>query len=399
MASIFMPSSMLPVIQGENAITDNWIDPFVRTFLSNSNGEEVDTSDDYILENGYLYVMTSLRAGSAKGKTFHDYFEFGQYAGDLSSINQFEYKDPTDNQWKDARSAFETNQHTFVADKDSNQCLFRMNFTSDLTFTFKYYLSSTDGTVNLSTNKRFIRIENDTAVFTQKENNVTTTISTTPAPTTTEAPTTTVEPTAEPTTVAPTSTVEISTKTTTPAQTTTKATTTPAQTTTKATTTKATTTPAQTTTKNITTTPKTTTVPVTTTQAKTTTIEETTSVGTATSVTSSGATDEQLVNAPGKVTIKKVGKKKLSAKKLKVTLKAVSGAKGYQISVYKNKKNANKHIKAIVTKYTTKVKYTIKSKKLKKKKKLFVGARAFNLAIDGAKQFGPWAKIKKVKVK
>ena len=80
-------------------------------------------------------------------------------------------------------------------------------------------------------------------------------------------------------------------------------------------------------------------------------------------------------------------------------MKAVKGAKGYQISVYKNKKKAKKHIKALVTKYTKKLKYTIKSKKLKNKKKLFVSARAYNLAPNGQKVFGPWSKVKKVKVK
>lgn len=110
-------------------------------------------------------------------------------------------------------------------------------------------------------------------------------------------------------------------------------------------------------------------------------------------------TKGQKAKAPGKAKIKKVWKKKRSAKKLKIKLAKVKNAKGYQVCVYKNKKNAKKHIKAIVTKYTTKVKYTIKSKKLKKKKKLFVGARAYNVSSNGSKVFGAWAKIKKVKVK
>ena len=84
---------------------------------------------------------------------------------------------------------------------------------------------------------------------------------------------------------------------------------------------------------------------------------------------------------------------------MKVKLVRVKDAKGYKVCVYKNKKKAKKHKKAIVTKYTTKLKYTIKSKKLKNKKKLFVGARAYNVTSDGIKVFGPWAKIKKVKVK
>lgn len=129
-----------------------------------------------------------------------------------------------------------------------------------------------------------------------------------------------------------------------------------------------------------------------------TTVEPTT-VEPSSEATTVAPTKGQKAKTPGKAKIKKVWKKKKSAKKLKIKLAKVKNAKGYQVCVYKNKKNAKKHIKAIVTKYTTKVKYTIKSKKLKKKKKLFVGARAYNVSSDGSKVFGAWAKIKKVKVK
>ena len=105
------------------------------------------------------------------------------------------------------------------------------------------------------------------------------------------------------------------------------------------------------------------------------------------------------VKAPGKAKIKKVYKRKLSAKKLKVKLKKVKGAKGYQVAVYKSKKNAKKNKKALVKKYTKKLKVTIKSKKLKGKRKTYVRARAYALDLNGKKVFGKWSAIKKGKLK
>ncbi|MCR5430089.1 MAG: hypothetical protein K6E58_02535 [Eubacterium sp.] len=104
--------------------------------------------------------------------------------------------------------------------------------------------------------------------------------------------------------------------------------------------------------------------------------------------------------APGKTKIKKVYKKKKSAKKLKLKLKKVKRAKGYQVNVYKSKKKAKKNKKAIVRKYVKyKKKITIKSKKLKNKKKLYVRARAYVLDTNKVKIFGKWSNIKKVKIK
>lgn len=143
----------------------------------------------------------------------------------------------------------------------------------------------------------------------------------------------------------------------------------------------------------------TTTAPTTTVAPTDPTTVEPTTAEPSSETTTVAPTNYKKAKTPGKAKIKKVWKKKKSAKKLKIKLAKVKNAKGYQVCVYKNKKNAKKHIKAIVTKYTTKVKYTIKSKKLKKKKKLFVGARAYNVSSDGSKVFGAWAKIKKVKIK
>ena len=109
------------------------------------------------------------------------------------------------------------------------------------------------------------------------------------------------------------------------------------------------------------------------------------------------------VKAPGKAKIKKIYKKKKSAKKLKLKIKKIKRAKGYQVAIFKTKKKAKKAKnakKALVKKFVKfKKKITIKSKKLKKKKKLYVRVRAYVLDANGKKVFGKWSKIKKVKFK
>lgn len=105
------------------------------------------------------------------------------------------------------------------------------------------------------------------------------------------------------------------------------------------------------------------------------------------------------VKAPAKAKISKVTAKKKSAKKVKLLLKKISGAKGYQIAVYKTRKNAKNNKKAIVRKFVKKVNITVKSKKLKNKKKLFVRARAYVLDASGKKLYGKWSNVKKVKIK
>ncbi len=110
------------------------------------------------------------------------------------------------------------------------------------------------------------------------------------------------------------------------------------------------------------------------------------------------------IQKPAKVKIKKIFKKKKSAKKLKVVLKKAKRAKGYQVAVFASKKKAKKAKKALVKKFFKKAKYlkkpkfTIKSKKLLKRKTLYVRARAFNY-IGTKKNYGKWSKMKKVKVK
>ena len=129
----------------------------------------------------------------------------------------------------------------------------------------------------------------------------------------------------------------------------------------------------------------------------TTTPSEQTTPSPAVETTDSIPSPVPAVRVPDKVKVKKAVKKK-SAKKVKVTLKKIKGSNGYQVAVYKSKKNAKKDKKALVKKYTTKTKVVIKSKKLKKKKKLFVRARAYIL--DGkTKYYSPWSKTVKVKIK
>lgn len=96
----------------------------------------------------------------------------------------------------------------------------------------------------------------------------------------------------------------------------------------------------------------------------------------------------------GKVKIKKAFKKKKSAKKIKVRIKKVKGAKFYQVAVFKSKKQAKKAKKCIYVKKVKKVKFTLKSKKFKKRKKLYIRVRAYN-----DYTVGKWSKVKKVKIK
>lgn len=108
--------------------------------------------------------------------------------------------------------------------------------------------------------------------------------------------------------------------------------------------------------------------------------------------------EARLMKAPRKVTIKKIKKKKLSAKKVSLTIKKVHGATGYQIEIYKTKKNAKKGKKVLVKATSKKIKINIKNKKLKNKKKLFVKVRAY-VDVRGYLKTGKWSKIKRIKIK
>lgn len=117
-------------------------------------------------------------------------------------------------------------------------------------------------------------------------------------------------------------------------------------------------------------------------------------------------------NCPNKITaqvvtfygqdfsIPKIGKAKISKavrtknkKKIKIVLKKIKGAAGYQIKYSTSKKFGKKVTKTINSK---KVKVTLK--KLKAKKKYYIKARAYS-RFYGKKVYGKWSKVRVVKVK
>lgn len=100
------------------------------------------------------------------------------------------------------------------------------------------------------------------------------------------------------------------------------------------------------------------------------------------------------------VPTKKIGKTKIAKatrtknkKKIKITLKKVKGASGYQVKYSTSKKFGKKVTKTVTSK---KVKVTLK--KLKAKKKYYIKARAYT-KFYGQKMYGKWSKVKIVKVK
>ncbi len=153
-----------------------------------------------------------------------------------------------------------------------------------------------------------------------------------------------------------------------------------------------------------------TTTPIVTTKTVSTSLEPTTVIPATDNTTKSDTTDrvtkgkqvKKTTTKNGKTNMKKPGKTKVkkavrkSPKKIKVTLKKVKRASGYQVAIYKNKKKAKKNRKYIVRKLVKKCKFKIKSKRFRKYKKLFVRARAYR-KYGTAKKFGAWSKVKKVK--
>ncbi|MFQ9514589.1 MAG: hypothetical protein ACLRZ9_02055 [Eubacterium sp.] len=95
----------------------------------------------------------------------------------------------------------------------------------------------------------------------------------------------------------------------------------------------------------------------------------------------------------GKTKVRKATKK-IEAKKVKISLKKITGAKEYQIQISKNKKFK----KVLVKKTVKRAKFVIKSKKLKNRKALYVRARAVKVT-DGEKNYGKWSKKKKIRIK
>lgn len=104
-------------------------------------------------------------------------------------------------------------------------------------------------------------------------------------------------------------------------------------------------------------------------------------------ITTSAATST--TQPPAKAVIKSL--KNVKKRKLKITLKKITGAAGYQIRYCDNKK-----FQGYASKNSTKRKITIK--KLTKKTTYYVKARAYK-KVNGKKVYGAWSKIKKRKIK
>ncbi|MCQ4637943.1 S8 family serine peptidase [Anaerovorax odorimutans] len=94
----------------------------------------------------------------------------------------------------------------------------------------------------------------------------------------------------------------------------------------------------------------------------------------------------------GRTSIKKLKQK--SKTKLKVTYKKISGAKGYQITYSTSKKFSKKKTKSVTVKGTSKT-----LSKLKKGKTYYVKARAYKTDSVGAKVYGKYSKVKKIRMK
>lgn len=105
--------------------------------------------------------------------------------------------------------------------------------------------------------------------------------------------------------------------------------------------------------------------------------------------TAATSSNKARVTAPKRAVIKKLTIK--NNRRLKVTFKKVTGAKGYQIAYATNKK-----FKGQKTVTTRKLSYTLK--KLKKNKRYYVRVRAYKLS-DGKKVYGKWSVVKKKKTR
>lgn len=101
------------------------------------------------------------------------------------------------------------------------------------------------------------------------------------------------------------------------------------------------------------------------------------------------------VAPPKQTKVKKATRK--AAKKVKLSIKKVKGAKGYKVQFSKKKKFSKKNI--VLTKIVRNANPTIKNSKLKKAKKLYVRVKAYKL--NGTKKVWAkkWSKAIKVKVK
>ena len=100
--------------------------------------------------------------------------------------------------------------------------------------------------------------------------------------------------------------------------------------------------------------------------------------------------------AEQEVTVKKPAKATVAAKNnaVKVTIKKVAGAAGYEVQYSTSKKFTKKTTKSKTTKKTS---YTVKS--LKDKTTYYVRVRAYKLDKNGKKVYSKWTSTTKVKTK
>jgi len=118
--------------------------------------------------------------------------------------------------------------------------------------------------------------------------------------------------------------------------------------------------------------------------------------------TACGKTKEEMIPATGSagtglITVKATAVKKLTrapGKKIRVTLKKVSGAAGYQVAW-----SVNKKFRKSVYKMASRKNTCIIRKKLKKNKTYYVRARAYKRNAYGKKVYGTWSRSKKIKVR
>lgn len=100
----------------------------------------------------------------------------------------------------------------------------------------------------------------------------------------------------------------------------------------------------------------------------------------------------KVVKAPGKGKITKITRAK-NNKSVKLSLKKLSGAKGYEVKYSTGTKFSKKTTKTI---YTAKTTFNIKN--LKKNKKYYVKVRAY-VKNGTSKKYGAWSAVKRIKIK
>ena len=116
-----------------------------------------------------------------------------------------------------------------------------------------------------------------------------------------------------------------------------------------------------------------------------------------TTITQSNAADCNLYAKWEKVTVKKAtlkSVKNVKGKKAQISIKKLSGVKGYEISYSTSAKFVKGKTK---TKHITKTSYMLS--KLKKNKKYYVRIRAYKLDSMGRKVYGKYSNVKKLTIK